>query len=73
MLEIYGHISILRSEVHELLLCDSPLNLTDFIYGAFPLHGAVRCGSLLGGFPLGTVFLVPPRPRFQANRTITKT
>ncbi len=24
-------------------------------YGAFPLHGTVRYGSLLGGFPLGTV------------------
>ncbi len=23
--------------------------------GAFPLHGTVRYGSLLGGFPLGTV------------------
>ncbi len=35
---------------------------------AFPLHGTARYGSLLGGFPLGTVspsstFLVPPRPR----------
>ncbi len=45
-------------------------------------HGTVRYGSLLGGFPLGTVpgtwyffstFLVPPQPRFQAIRTITKT
>ncbi len=45
-------------------------------YGAFPLHGTARYGSLLGGFPLGTVpgtFLVPPQPRFQASRTITKT
>ncbi len=25
------------------------------IYGAFPLHGTVQYGSLLGGFPLGTV------------------
>ncbi len=24
-------------------------------YGAFPLHGTVRFGSILGGFPLGTV------------------
>ncbi len=24
-------------------------------YGAFPLHGTVRYGSPLGGFPLGTV------------------
>ncbi len=24
-------------------------------YGAFPLHGTARYGSLLGGFPLGTV------------------
>ncbi len=32
MLESHGNISILLSEVHELLLCDSPLNLTDFIY-----------------------------------------
>ncbi len=23
--------------------------------GAFPLHGTARYGSLLGGFPLGTV------------------
>ncbi len=39
-------------------------------------HGTVRYGSLLGGFPLGTVpgtFLVPPQPRFQAIRTVTKT
>ncbi len=49
--------------------------------GAFPLHGTarygtVRYGSLLGGFPLGTVpgtFFVPPQPRFQASRTVTKT
>ncbi len=51
---------------------------------AFPLHGTartdgtVRYGSLLGGFPLGTVpgtwyFLVPLRSRFQASRTVTKT
>ncbi len=25
------------------------------IYGAFPLHGTARYGSLVGGFPLGTV------------------
>ncbi len=25
------------------------------INGAFPLHGTARYGSLLGGFPLGTV------------------
>ncbi len=46
------------------------------IYGAFTLHGTARYGSLLGGFPLGTVpgtFLVPPRPGFQAIRTVTKT
>ncbi len=39
-------------------------------------HGTVRYGSLLGGFPLGTVpgtFLVPPQPRFQASCTVTKT
>ncbi len=41
-------------------------------------HGTVQYGSLLRGFPLGTVpgtwyFLVPPRPRFQAMRTVTKT
>ncbi len=48
-------------------------------YGAFPLHGTARYGSVrftFGGFPLGTVpgtFLVPPRPRFQAIRTVTKT
>ncbi len=39
-------------------------------------HGTVRYGSLLGGFPLGTVpgtFLVQPQPRFQAIRTVTKT
>ncbi len=51
-------------------------------YGAFPLHGTARYGSLLGGFPLSTVpgtwyffstFLVPPRLGFQAIRTVTKT
>ncbi len=41
-------------------------------------HGTVQYGSLLGGFPLGTVpgtwyFLVPPQPGFQAIRTVTKT
>ncbi len=38
-------------------------------------HGTVQYGSLLGGYPLGTVpgtFLVPPRPGFQAIRTVTK-
>ncbi len=37
-------------------------------------YGTVR--FTFGGFPLGTVpgtFLVPPRPRFQAIRTVTKT
>ncbi len=33
MLESHGNISILLSEVHELLLCDSPLN---FIERALP-------------------------------------
>ncbi len=46
--------------------------------GAFPLHGMARYGSLLGGFPLGTVspsstFLVPPRQRFQVIHTVTNT
>ncbi len=54
--------------------------------GAFPLHGTAWHGtlqysSLLWGFPLGTVpgtwylvrFLLPPRPRFQVIRTVTKT
>ncbi len=41
-------------------------------------HGTVQYGSLLGGFPLGTVpvpgnFLVPPRLGFQAIRIVTKT
>ncbi len=42
-------------------------------------HCMVRYGSVrftFGGFPLGTVpgtFLVPPRPGFQAIRTVTKT
>ncbi len=45
--------------------------------GAFPLHGTARYGTVhfWGGFPLGTVpgtFLVPPQPRFQAIRTVTK-
>ncbi len=31
MLESHGNISILLSEVRELLLCDSLLNVTDFI------------------------------------------
>ncbi len=41
-------------------------------------YGMVRFGTVhfWGDFPLGTVpgtFLVPPQPRFQANRTVTKT
>ncbi len=39
-------------------------------------HGTVQYGSLLQGFPLGTVpgtFLVPPRLRFQAIRTVNQT
>ncbi len=59
---------------------DLVMNLKHFAllesYGAFPLHGTARYGSLLGGFPLGTVpgtFLVPPQPRFHASRTVTKT
>ncbi len=38
-------------------------------------HGTVRYGSVLGGFPLGTVpgnCFVPPRLGFQAIRTVTK-
>ncbi len=38
--------------------------------------GTVWYGSLMGGFPLGTVpgtFLVPPRPGFQESRTVTIT
>ncbi len=41
--------------------------------GAFPLHGTVRYGSLLGGFPLGTV---PGTWYFFSTtsaRTVTKT
>ncbi len=50
--------------------------------GTFPLHGTARYGSVrftFGGFSTRystwylVLFLVPPRPRFQANRTITKT
>ncbi len=40
------------------------------------LFSTARHGSLLGGFPLGTVpgtFLALPRPRFQAIRTVTQT
>ncbi len=41
-------------------------------------HGTVRYGSLLGGFPLGTVpgnwyFLVPNSVEVHASRTVTKT
>ncbi len=42
-------------------------------------HDTVRYSSLLGGFSTGyspwylVLFLVPPRPRFQAIRTVTKT
>ncbi len=53
-------------------------------YGAFPLHGTARYGLVrftFGGFSTGYctwylvpgTFLVPPQPRFQANRTVTKT
>ncbi len=41
-------------------------------------HGTVRYGSLLGVFHwvlylVPGTFLVPPQPRFQASRTVTKT
>ncbi len=48
-------------------------------YGAFPLHGTAQYRSLFLGGGGGGVhwtwyfFLVPPRPRFQANSTVTKT
>ncbi len=32
-----------------------PTEQVTLFNGAFPLHGTVRYGSLLGGFPLGTV------------------
>ncbi len=46
-------------------------------YGAFPLHGTARYGSVrftFGGFSTGycTWYLVP-QPRFQASHTVTKT
>ncbi len=50
--------------------------------GAFPLHGTARYGSgqfTFGGFSTGystwylVLVLVPPRPRFQVIRTVTKT
>ncbi len=51
-------------------------------YGACPLHGTARYGSVrftFGVFSTGyctwylVLFLVPPRQRFQAIRTVTKT
>ncbi len=65
-----------------LLLLLSPDHLanagrTRYSYGAFPLHGMVQYSSHLRGFPQGYgtwyFFFVPPRPRFQASRTVTKT
>ncbi len=50
-------------------------------YGAFPLHGTARYGSVrltFEGFSTGystwylVLFLVPPRPRFQVNCTVIK-
>ncbi len=46
---------------NDLLMNVSPVLQTQLVYkrvysiGAFPLHGTARYGSLLGGFPLGTV------------------
>ncbi len=61
-------ISLIKSQI-----CDADrVNLWRF---STAWYGTVRYGSLLGGFPLGTVpgtFLVPPRPRFHASRTVTK-
>ncbi len=60
----------------------SGTKLHAFPLGAFPLHGTARYGSVrltFGEFSTGyrtgylVLFSVPPRPRFQANRTITKT
>ncbi len=51
-------------------------------FGTFPLHGTARYGSVRftfgGGFHwvlylVPGHFLVPPRPRFQAICTVTKT
>ncbi len=49
-------------------------------FGAFPLHGTVRFGTVhfWGVFHwvlylVPGTFLVPPQARFQVNRTVTKT
>ncbi len=59
-----------------------PLLWVEVKYCAFPLCGTARYGSVqftFGGFSTGystwymVLFLLPPRPRFQAIRTVTKT
>ncbi len=58
------------------LMQTADINSVMALFHCMVRHGTVRYGSLLGGFPLGTVpgtFLVPPQPRFQASRTVTKT
>jgi len=65
-------VRVLRRFVRTLLRLSTLLVL----FHCMVRHGTVRYGSLLGGFPLGTVpgtFLVPPQPRFHAIRTVTKT
>ncbi len=36
-------------------MCATQIMTKSKSYGAFPLHGTARYGSLLGVFPLGTV------------------
>ncbi len=74
--------SILKRKVEERMVSNIH-QLHDVVMefnGAFPLHGTVRFGTVhfWGGFHwvlylVPGTFLVPPRPRFQAIRTVTKT
>ncbi len=76
--EVVSHVSDKERMLQSLMSCWKLILTLLALFHCMVRHGTVRYGSLLGGFPLGTVpgpwyFLVPPQPRFQASRTVTKT
>ncbi len=69
---------IRSSAINEKNICTSSTDNDTAIFGAFPLHGTARYGSLLGGFPLGTVsgtwyFFSTTSVEVPSSRTVTKT
>ncbi len=74
LLNVKGGGILGHGDIHELILQEL------LTYGAFPLHGTARYGTVhfWGVFHwvlylVPDTFLVPLRSRFQASRTVTKT